>query len=381
MQCPESKLPDVGTTIFTVMSALAREHNAINLSQGFPDFNPDARLVNALEEAMRKGANQYAPMAGLPVLRDKLAAKYNALCGSSINADAEITITAGGTQAIFTAIQAVVHAGDEVVMFAPAYDSYAPAVALAGGKSVYYNMLAQEFKIDWDELALLVNSRTKLIIINTPHNPSATVLRKEDMIGLEQLVKDTDILLMFDEVYEHIVFDGAEHESSLKYPGLFERSFMISSFGKTYHTTGWKVGYCIAPKQLTTEFRKVHQFNVFSIHTPTQYAYSEIMDFPELYLGLPQFYEKKRDYFAEGLGQTKFKALKSRGTYFQLADYSAISDMKDVEFCEWLTIEKGVAAIPLSVFYNEPISSKIIRFCFAKEQSTLDAGLERLVRV
>jgi len=381
MQYPESKLPDVGTTIFTVMSALAKEHNAINLSQGFPDFNPDARLVNALEEAMRKGANQYAPMAGLPVLRDKLAAKYNAMYRISINADAEITITAGGTQAIFTAIQAVVHAGDEVVMFAPAYDSYAPAVALAGGKSVYYNMLAPEFKIDWDELALLVNSRTKLIIINTPHNPSATVLSKEDMSRLEQLVKDTDILLLFDEVYEHIVFDGAEHESSLKYPGLFERSFMISSFGKTYHTTGWKVGYCIAPKHLTTEFRKVHQFNVFSVHTPTQYAYSEIMDFPELYLGLPQFYEKKRDYFAEGLGQTKFKVLKSQGTYFQLVDYSAISDMDDIEFCRWLTIEKGVAAIPLPVFYNEPIAAKIVRFCFAKEQGTLDAGLERLVRV
>jgi methionine aminotransferase len=381
MQYPESKLPDVGTTIFTVMSALAREHHAINLSQGFPDFNPDIRLVTALEDAMRKGANQYAPMGGLPALKEKLADKYNASYGCMLNPETEITITAGASQAIFTAIQAVVGAGDEVVMFAPAYDSYAPAVTMAGGKSVYCNLLAPEFKIVWSEMARLVNNNTKLIIINTPHNPSATLWAEDDLHKLEQLVESTNILLLFDEVYEHIVFDGAEHESSLKYPSLFERSFMISSFGKTYHTTGWKVGYCIAPAHLTNELRKVHQFNVFSVHTPAQHAYSYIMDYPELYSGLPEFYAQKRDYFVSGLAQTKFKLLKSRGTFFQLADYSAISDMDDVSFCRWLTKEAGVAAIPLSVFYGSKIDSKIIRFCFAKGEDTLHTALERLTRI
>lgn len=373
-----SKLPNTGTTIFTVMSALAKEHNAINLSQGFPDFNPHPVLVEEVEKAMKSNFNQYAPMAGYLPLRERIAEKAESLYGTKIDADTEVTITAGGTQAIFTAILSVIREDDEVILFAPAYDSYAPAVELTGGKAIFYDLESPDYKVDWQKVKRLINQRTKMIIINTPHNPSGTTLKPADMAELEKLTKGSDIIIISDEVYEHIIFDGVKHESVLRYPKLAERSFVIGSFGKTYHTTGWKVGYCIAPKNLMNEFRKVHQFNVFSVSSVAQVAFAEILKRKELYLELNSFYQQKRDYFRRAIQSSRFNLLKCEGTYFQLVSYSKISDERDLEFVKRMTREKGVAAIPVSVFYRHNNDSSIIRFCFAKEEETLKRAAEKI---
>ncbi|MBS1684642.1 MAG: methionine aminotransferase [Bacteroidetes bacterium] len=376
-----SKLPGVGTTIFTVMSALAREHDAINLSQGFPDFNPDERLQAAVDKAIRSKNNQYAPMAGLPLLRERIAAKVDTIYKATVDPDTEITITAGGTQALFTAIAALISENDEVILFSPAYDSYAPAVTLAGGKAMHYTMDAPDFAINWQQVKKLITQRTRMIVINTPHNPSATVLTEKDMKELEKLTKGTDIIILSDEVYEHITFDDKPHQSVLRYPRLAERSVVVGSFGKTYHATGWKIGYAIAPRELMAEFRKVHQFNVFSVNTPMQYAYAEILQRPDLYEGLSSFYQEKRDFFRTAMKGSKFELLDTQGTYFQLASYKSITDEKDTEVVKWLTKEFKVAAIPVSVFYHKNLDQKIIRFCFAKENETLEKAAEQLSKI
>ena len=376
-----SKLPAVGTTIFTIMSAYAREHEAINLSQGFPDFQPDPRLQAEVERAIKEGNNQYAPMAGLMSLREGIAAKMENLYQAKVDPDTEITITAGGTQALFTAIAALIGENDEVIIFSPAYDSYAPAVELAGGKTIHYNIEAPDFTIRWDQVQKIITQRTRMIIINTPHNPTASILTENDMKELTKLTKGTDIIILSDEVYEHIIFDGQEHQSVLRYPALAERSMVVGSFGKTYHATGWKIGYCIAPRELTAEFRKVHQFNVFSVSSPMQYAYAEVLKYPELYLELGAFYEQKRDFFRNAIKGSKFDLLDCKGTYFQLVSYKKISQEKDTDFVRWLTREWKVAAIPVSVFYHHHLDQKIIRFCFAKENDTLEKAAEKLCKI
>lgn len=376
-----SKLPNVGTTIFTVMSALAREHNAINLSQGFPDFNPHPLLQEALEKAMRNNQNQYAQMAGNQLLRERIAEKTNELYGVNINPETEITITAGGTQAIFTAILATLREDDEVIMFAPAYDSYTPAIELAGGKAIYYDMEAPDYHIDWQKVKRLINQRTRMIVINTPHNPSGTILNKSDLLHLEKLTKDSDIIILSDEVYEHIIYDDAEHESVLRYPKLAERSFVVSSFGKTYHCTGWKVGYCIAPENLMKEFRKVHQFNVFSVNSIAQAAFADILPKKDLYLELSAFYQQKRDFFRSAIQSSRLKLLKCEGTYFQLAAYNRISEERDTDFTKRMTRDMGVAAIPVSVFYRHNVDKSIIRFCFAKEEETLKRAADKIMKM
>jgi methionine aminotransferase len=376
-----SKLPGVGTTIFTVMSAYAREHEAINLSQGFPDFQPDPRLQAGVERAISGGHNQYAPMAGLMTLRERIAAKVENLYHATVEPESEITITAGGTQALYTAISAVIGENDEVILFSPAYDSYAPAVELAGGNTVHYNIEAPGFIINWEQVQKLITQRTRMIVINTPHNPTASILTENDMNELAKLTKNTDIIILSDEVYEHIIYDGQEHQSVLRYPGLAERSMVVGSFGKTYHATGWKIGYCIAPRELTAEFRKVHQFNVFSVSTPMQYAYAEILNYPDLYLELGAFYQQKRDFFRNAIKGSKFELLDCRGTYFQLVSYKKISGEKDTDFVTWLAREWKVAAIPVSVFYHHRLDQKIIRFCFAKENETLEKAAEQLCRI
>lgn len=376
-----SKLPATGTTIFTVMSALAREHNAINLSQGFPDFSPHPVLVDALKNAMSANFNQYAHMAGYQPLREQIAEKAGALYSAVVNPDTEVTVTAGGTQAIFTAILSVIREDDEVILFAPAYDSYAPAVELAGGKAIYYDLEAPDYKINWQNVKRLVNQRTRMIVINTPHNPTGTVLNAFDMQQLEKLTKGSDIIIVSDEVYEHIIYEGMQHQSVLRYPKLAERSFVVSSFGKTYHCTGWKVGYCIAPANLMNEFRKVHQFNVFSVNSVAQVAFAEVMKRKDLYEELNVFYGQKRDYFRNAVQSSRFKLLPCEGTYFQLASYTRISDERDTEFVKRMTRDMGVAAIPVSVFYRHHIDNSIIRFCFAKEEETLKRAAEKLVRI
>lgn len=376
-----SKLPNTGTTIFTVMSALAKEHSAVNLSQGFPDFNPHPKLVEAVNHAMRHQQNQYAPMAGNVLLRERIAEKVQSLYGSEVNPDTEVTITSGGTQAIFTAILSVVREDEEVILFAPAYDSYAPAIELAGGKAIYYDLEAPDYKVDWQKVKRLINQRTRMIIVNTPHNPTGTILSADDMEQLEKLVHRTDIVLLSDEVYEHIVFDGLQHQSVLRYPKLAERSFVVSSFGKTYHCTGWKMGYCIAPQNLMAEFRKVHQYNVFSVNSVMQAGFAEILTEKDWYLELNSFYKQKRDYFRNAISSSRFKLLDCAGTYFQLVSYSKISEERDVEFVKRLTKDKGVAAIPVSVFYRSHVDSSIIRFCFAKEETTLRKAADLLLKV
>ena len=376
-----SKLPGVGTTIFTVMSAYARQHDAINLSQGFPDFQPDMLLQSEVERAIKSGYNQYAPMAGLMTLRERIAGKVETLYKTVIDPELEVTITAGGTQALFTAIAAIISENDEVILFSPAYDSYAPAVELAGGKTIHYNMEAPDFTINWKQVQKLITQRTRMIVINSPHNPTGTTLTDKDMKELQKLTRDTDIIILSDEVYEHIIFDGAEHQSVLRYPALAERSMVVGSFGKTYHATGWKVGYCIAPKELTAEFRKVHQFNVFSVNSPMQYAYAEILNHPHLYQQLGAFYQQKRDFFRDAIKGSKFELLDTRGTYFQLVSYKKISEEKDTDFVTWLTREWKVAAIPVSVFYHRNLDQKIIRFCFAKESETLERAAEKLCKI
>lgn len=376
-----SKLPNTGTTIFTVMSALAKEHNATNLSQGFPDFSPHPILIEEVEKAMKSGFNQYAPMAGNVLLRERIAAKAESLYQTKINADTEVTITAGGTQAIFTAILSVIREDDEVILFAPAYDSYAPAVELSGGKAIFYNLEAPEFRPDWQKVKRLINQRTKMIVINTPHNPSGVTLKPGDMAELEKLTKGSDIIIISDEVYEHIIYDDVEHQSVLRYPKLAERSFVIGSFGKTYHTTGWKVGYCIAPKDLMNEFRKVHQFNVFSVNSVAQIAFAEILKRSNFYLELNSFYQQKRDYFRKAVQASRFKLLKCEGTYFQLVSYSKISQERDLEFAKRMTKDVGVAGIPISVFYRQQIDNSILRFCFAKEEETLKRAAEKISKM
>ena len=376
-----SKLPNTGTTIFTVMSALAKEHNAINLSQGFPDFKPHPVLIEEVEKAMRGSHNQYAPMAGNVLLRERIAEKAEALYGAKIEPDTEVTITAGGTQAIFTAILSVIREDDEVILFAPAYDSYAPAVELAGGKAIFYDLESPDYKVDWQKVKRLINQRTKMLIINTPHNPTGSTLKASDMAELEKLIKGSDIMLISDEVYEHIIFDGIKHESVLRHPKLAERSFVIGSFGKTYHNTGWKLGYCIAPKNLTVEFRKVHQFNVFSVNSVAQEAFAQVLPRKELYLELNAFYQQKRDFFRRAIQSSRFNLLNCEGTYFQLVSYSRISDERDIEFVKRLTRDNGVAAIPVSVFYRHNIDNSVIRFCFAKEEETLKRAAEQLSRI
>ena len=373
-----SKLPNVGTTIFTVMSALATEHKAVNLGQGFPDFECAPELVNAVTAAMQAGHNQYPPMPGVPALREAVARKIEALHGRAYNPNTEITITAGATQAIITAILAIVHAGDEVIVLDPCYDSYVPNIDLAGGKAVRVPLTPGTFRPDFAKISAAITPRTRAIIINSPHNPSATIWTAEEMRQLEDLLAPTDILLISDEVYEHMVFDGAEHQSAARFAGLAARAFIVSSFGKTFHVTGWKVGTVAAPAALTAEFRKVHQFNVFTVNTPVQHGLAAYLQDPTPYLQLPAFYQAKRDLFREGLAGSRFKLLPSTGSYFQCVDISAISDLNEADFCQWLTREVGVAAIPLSAFYEDGFDQRVVRFCFAKKDETLRAALERL---
>ena len=375
-----SRLPQVGTTIFSVMSALATEHNAVNLGQGFPDFDCDPVLVEHVHQAMQSGHNQYPPMPGISVLREAIAIKIEALHAYKYRATDEITITAGATQGIITAILAVVHPGDEVIVLDPCYDSYGPSIALAGGTVVRVPLTPGSFRPDFDRISAAINGKTRALIINSPHNPSATVWSDADLLALEALLTPTNVLLISD-VYEHMVFDGAQHRSVARYSGLAERAFVVSSFGKTYHVTGWKVGYVAAPAALTAEFRKVHQFNVFTVNTPVQHGLAGYMANPAPYLDLPAFYQRKRDLFRQGLAATRFKLLPSEGSYFQCVDISEITDKTESDFCRWLTAEVGVAAIPLSAFYGDGFDQQVVRFCFAKRDETLQAALGRLARL
>jgi methionine aminotransferase len=376
-----SRLPGVGTTIFTVMSALAAEHRAVNLGQGFPDFDCDPDLLHAVTGAMHEGLNQYPPMAGVAALREVVAAKVEALYGRRYDPGQEITITAGATQAILTAVLCAVHPGDEVIVLEPCYDSYVPNVELAGAKVVRVPLTPRSFRPDFDAIAAALSPRTRALILNSPHNPSATVWTREEMERLAALLVPTDVLLISDEVYEHMVYDGQPHVSAASIPALAERAFVVSSFGKTYHVTGWKVGYVVAPAALTAEFRKVHQFNVFTVNTPVQHGLARYMADPRPYLELPAFYQRKRDLFVQGLMRTRLRPLHTQGTYFQCVDISSVSDMREADFCQWLTREIGVAAIPLSAFYGEGFEQGIVRLCFAKKDETLQMGLERLARL
>jgi len=376
-----TKLPAVGTTIFTVMSALAAEKNAVNLGQGFPDFNCDPVLLQYVTDAMAAGHNQYPPMAGVPALREAVAAKIETMYGHRYDPATEITITAGATQAIITAVLAVVRPGDEVIVLEPCYDSYVPNIDLAGGTVVRVPLTPGTFRPDFAKIAAALSPRTRAIIVNTPHNPSATVWTEAEMRQLEALLAPTEVLVISDEVYEHMVYDGARHESAARFPGLAARSFIVSSFGKTYHVTGWKVGYVAAPAPLSAEFRKVHQFNVFTVNTPMQHALARYMADPTPYLQLPAFYQRKRDLFAEGLAKTRLRLLPSAGTYFQCVDIREVSDLSEADFCLWLTREIGVAAIPLSAFYGDGFDQRVVRFCFAKKDETLRTALERLARL
>jgi len=379
-----SRLPHVGTTIFSRMSALAAQHGAVNLGQGFPDFACDPKLVDMVTIAMREGFNQYPTGAGAPVLRQAIVDKIARIYGQRYDVNTEITVTPGATEALTTAILCSVHPGDEVIVIEPAYDSYLPAITLAGGVPVLVQMELAEhggFSVPWASVEAAVSPLTRMIIINTPHNPTGSVLRAEDMAALSAIVEDTDILILSDEVYEHMVYDGQRHESMCRYPALAERSFVVSSFGKTYHVTGWKVGYVAAPALLTAEFRKVHQYNVFSVNTPMQHGIASYMEDAAPYVGLPAFYQRKRDLFRHGLAGSRFELLPADGTYFQCVRYDRISHQTEAEFAEWLTAEIKVAAIPVSAFYRDGKDSGIVRFCFAKKDETLALALERLARV
>ena len=378
-----SRLPAVGTTVFSTMSALAAEHGAVNLGQGFPDFGCDPLLLDYVNEAMRAGHNQYPLMSGMPALREAIAAKIGQLYGRAYDPNLEITVTAGATQALTTAILCCLHPGEEAIVIEPAYDSYVPAIALAGGTPVPVPMALtpEGYSLPWDKLAAAVTPRTRLIVINSPHNPTGTILRRADLDRLAAIVAGTDILILSDEVYEHMVYDGQQHASVASHPVLAERAFVVSSFGKTYHVTGWKVGYVAAPAPLMTEFRKVHQYNVFTVNTPMQHGIARYMADPAPYLELPAFYQKKRDLFRAGLAATRFRLLPADGTYFQCVQYGAISDLSELEFAKWLTTEFKVAAIPVSPFYSQPRESGVVRFCFAKQDETLRLALERLARI
>jgi methionine aminotransferase len=377
----QSKLPNVGTTIFTIMSGLANQVGAINLSQGFPNFNPSEQLQRLVAEHMAKGANQYSPMSGLPLLRERIAEKIERMYGTKVNPDTEITVTAGGTQAIFCAIAAFVRPGDEVILLEPCYDSYRPSVETVGGVAIVNALAAPDYRVDWATVGQLITPRTRMLCINTPQNPTGTILRESDMVSINDLLRGTNVLLMSDEVYEHLIFDKEQHASVLRYPELYARSLAIYSFGKTYHNTGWKTGYCVAPLDLTREFRKVHQFNVFSANHPMQAAFADFMADPAEYLGLPDFYQQKRDFFLQAMTQTRFQPLASKGTYFQLFDYSAISDEPDLEFCKRLTTQFGVAAIPVSSFFSDGRDEKVVRFCFAKTEDLLEKAGQLLEKV
>jgi len=376
-----SKLPNVSTTIFTVMSALATEHNAINLSQGFPDFKSDQKLIDLVTKAMNSGYNQYAPMAGILELRKAISKKFELLYNTSYHPETEITITAGATQAIFTVISAFIRPNDEVLIFKPAYDCYKPAVELNGGKTVSVQLEAPHYKVDWNEVEQKINGNTKMVVINTPQNPSGNVFSKEDMLQLQKLLESTDIILLSDEVYEHIIFDGEPHQSACLFSDLKKRSFVVASFGKTFHNTGWKVGYCCAPKALMTEFKKVHQFNVFCVNHPVQKALAEYLQEPDHYLELSEFYQQKRDLFLSLLKDSKFAFTSSKGTYFQVLDYSKITDEHDVNFAKRLTMNHKIASIPMSVFNENGLDQNVLRFCFAKTDDTLKKATEILNKI
>jgi len=377
----KSKLPGIGTSIFAVMTEMANRYNAINLSQGFPDFDVSPELIDLVNHYMKKGFNQYAPMPGVFELRKSISEKISQLYNHYYNPETEITITAGATQALYTAISVIVNSSDEVIMFEPVYDSYAPAVLANGGKPDFIKLKQDDFSIPWDEVEKRISERTKAIILNSPHNPTGKIISQDDLIRLENLLKNRNIFLISDEVYEHIVFDSKKHISICESEILSKKSFVISSFGKTFHTTGWKIGYCAAPEFLTKEFRKIHQFIVFAVNTPIQYAYVDFLKNPDNYLTVNEFYQKKRDYFRDKILQSRFRILNTEGTYFQLLDYSAISDKNDIEFSEYLTKEIGVAVIPLSPFYNSEYDERIIRICFAKRDEILNKASEKLIKV
>ena len=377
----QSKLPNVGTTIFTVMSALANEYNALNLSQGFPNYPSSQKLNDLVTKAMNSGYNQYAPMTGNLELRLAIANKYQRLYKETYNPETEVTITAGATQAIFTIISAFVRTNDEVILFKPAYDCYEPAVVINGGKPISIQLSATEYKVDWDEVASTISSKTKMILINSPHNPSGTIWSKEDMLQLQKLTEGTNIIVLSDEVYEHIVFDDEQHQSVCLFSDLKQRSFITASFGKTFHNTGWKIGYCCAPKELMKEFRKVHQFNVFSVHHPSQKGIADYMQDAQTYLSLNEFFQRKRDLFLSLISESRFSFKPSQGTYFQVLDYSKITDEYDVDFAKHLTKEFGIASIPLSVFNENNKDDKVLRFCFAKTDETLVKAGDILNRI
>jgi methionine aminotransferase len=377
-----SKLPNVRTTIFSVMSALATKHHAINLSQGFPDFDSDQKLIDLVSKAMNSGYNHYAPMLGNLELREAISKKFNLLYNTSYHPENEITITAGATQAIFTIITTFIKPNDEVIIFRPAYDSYQPAIELNGGLAVSVQLQASNnFKVDWNEVKEKINSQTKMIIVNTPHNPTGSVFSKEDMLQLQNLTKNTNIIVLSDEVYEHMIYDDEKHQSACLFPDLKSRSFVVASFGKTFHNTGWRIGYCCAPKELMQEFIKVHQFNVFCVHHPTQKGIADYLEAPKHYLELSAFYQKKRNLFLNLIKDSRFKFTPSKGTYFQVLDYSVITNEHDVDFAKRLTIDFGIASIPLSVFNSNNLDNKVLRFCFAKTDDTLKKAANILNRI
>jgi methionine transaminase len=377
----DSKLPNMGTSIFAVMSHMANEHNAINLSQGFPDFTISGELIGLVNKFMKKGFNQYAPMQGVPVLREAISQKVFDTYTMKYDPDKEITVTAGATEALYAAISAFIRESDEVIVFEPAYDSYAPAVMLNGGTLKYAPMRFPDYHINWEEVQKLISQKTRMIIINTPHNPTGSVLSKKDILALEKITKGTDIIILSDEVYEHLIFDSIQHQSMCLYPNLAERSLVIGSFGKTFHATGWKMGYCLAPENLMAEFRKAHQFIVFACNTPVQYAIAEFLADKNNYTHLNEFYQKKRDYFVNLIKASRFKILPSYGTYFQLLDYSQISCESEMDFAIRLTKEFKVASIPVSVFYHKAKDNKVLRFCFAKKEETMEKAAEILCRI
>ncbi len=376
-----SKLPHSGTSVFAVMSQLARQHKALNLSQGFPDFPVAGELISLVEKYMRQGQNQYAPMEGIALLRERIAQKAFGRYAASYDPQSEVTVTAGATQAIFTAISAFIREEDEVIVFEPAYDSYVPAIRLSGGVPIISKLSWPDYKINWEQVLHLMNSRTKMIIINSPHNPTGSILDAEDMLMLEKITRNTGILILSDEVYEHIIFDGHQHQSVCGYPGLAERSLVTGSFGKTFHATGWKTGYCLAPSNLMKEFRKTHQFVVFCTNTPVQYALAEYIDNPDHYNMLGDFYQQKRDFFLEAIKGSRFKMIPAKGTYFQVLDYSNISEEDEMPFARRLVQEHGIAAVPNASFYSKPVNNKTLRFCFAKTNETLEKAAEILCKI
>jgi methionine aminotransferase len=381
MKLTQSRLPDIGTSIFAIMSKMATEHGAINLSQGFPDFQVDTVLIDLIHRFMKEGHNQYAPMPGMPALRTVIADVILKTYNRAVNPETEITITAGGTQALFASIAAFIHPGDEVIVFDPAYDSYNPAIRLNGGVPVHINLTYPDFSINWDLVKAKITPRTRLIMVNTPHNPSGAVLTEHDLQTLEQLAETNDLIVLSDEVYERIIFDNLRHESVLHYPKLAARSVAVFSFGKTFHATGWKVGYTVAPETLTREIRKAHQFITFSVNTPVQLALAEYMKVPEHYLNLGTFYQAKRDYFLEGIKGSSFEPTACHGSYFQTLSYRAISSLPDRQLAEELTVKHKVASIPVSVFYTDKTDNHLLRFCFAKTEQTLDKAMEILRRL